>query len=162
MDTSKSWQNTIVNILKLISEHSVCLKLKTAALIIKDGQIISTGLNNVFPCYLDCDKYWKQRYTELKIEITFQEWQDTIEFKNMHREWSKKYEVHAESDALKWLNKDQINGCILYSLYSPCNGCAKEIISKGIKIIYYVHLYKHGIDALETLRNNNIICIQIY
>jgi dCMP deaminase len=155
------WQVTLGKILTLISEHAVCLKLKTAALVVKDGQIIATGFNRTLSHYVECDKYWKQQYTEFKINIDFIQWLDTEDFKLRHREWSKKYEIHAESDALKWLNKDQIDNAILYSLHSPCDACAKEIIAKGIKLVYYVNIYKHGKEALETLRNNNIICIQI-
>lgn len=137
-------------------------KLNTAAMIVKDNQIISTGINGTFPGHTECIEKWKSYYDEhifkTRSNSTFDKWINTDQFRQLHREWSRKYEIHAEANCLRWLPPNDDN-YVLYTLYSPCDLCAKDIVTHNIKTIYYKYLYKHGEEALNTLAEYGIKCI---
>jgi deoxycytidylate deaminase len=100
-------------------------------------------------------------YKKMNLEITFEEWLKTDDFKDSHREWSKLYEVHAEANALTGISKANAHNCVMYSLYAPCDACAKAIKSYGISTVYYKHKYKHGDAALQRLNLLGVNCVQV-
>lgn len=156
-----SWHNVYIEILQTLIRRCSCLKLKTAAIIVKDTQIIALGYNGTFAKHIECDSHWREVYRKKQSHIPFEDWLATDEFRLKHREWSKVNEIHAESNALRWLSRDVSQTCVMYTLYSPCSACTKEIIAHGVKTVYYKHKYKHGDHALITLWNADIPCIQI-
>ena len=44
--------------------------------------------------------------------------------------------IHAEMNALMFAKRD-LENCILYTLYAPCENCLKHILQSGIKRIIY-------------------------
>lgn len=44
--------------------------------------------------------------------------------------------IHAEMNAMMFAKRD-LEGCILYTLYAPCEHCLKHILQSGIKKIIY-------------------------
>lgn len=157
-----SWNKTFKDILEVFTRRSKCLKYKTAAMIVCGSQILSFGYNGAFSKCKECDEYWHQYYLKKRISVSFDEWILTKEFRTLHREWSKTNEIHAEVNTLNWISKrDVTDEYILYTTYSPCDACSKEIISYGIKHIRYVYEYPSGADALIRLRDAGVKCIQI-
>lgn len=154
-----SWCKTFMNIVEIIAERSLCLKLKTASIVVRGSQIISIGYNGTFCGSVECNEFWFKFHKEKKINTDFAQWIETDEFKKLHREWSKSYEIHAEANALRWVANAGDN--VLYTLYSPCHICMKDIISHGCKIVYYKYRYKHDNDSCEILQSVGIKCIQI-
>jgi dCMP deaminase len=157
-----SWDKIFIDILEIIKDRSTCLKIKTAALIVKDTQIISIGYNGTFAKCTECADYWYEKYKQMNSGMSFDEWLLTREFRDGHREWSKSYEIHAESNALSWISKHDNCKYIMYSLYSPCDACAKEIIKykNVIDRVIYKNKYSRGDDALKRLRDMEIPCYQ--
>lgn len=127
---------SFINIAKEIAKASKCVSKQVGAVIVKDGRILSTGYNGTPPGYQNCCDYWNGEYTK------------------DHHEWSKKYEIHAEMNAIIWAARNgiQIEGSTIYSTYEPCSECSKNIIASGIKEIVYLkeyeHLNKEEIDKL--------------
>ncbi len=161
MDLRPSWNKTFIDIVEVLAKRSLCLKLKTAAIIVKDTQIISIGYNGTYSKCIECNEFWKEEHKKNNLTISFDEWLNTEEFKDMHREWSKLYEVHAEANALANIKRADANNCVMYTLYAPCDACAKAIKAYGIQLVYYKHKYKHGDDALERLNKLQVSCVQI-
>jgi dCMP deaminase len=116
-----------INIAHEIATGSKCVSKHTWAIIVKDNRILSTGYNGTPAWYINCDEYWKWEYT-----------QD-------HHDWSYKYEIHAEMNALIWAARNgiKIEWATLYSTYQPCFDCTRAIIAWGIKKIVYKEKYKH-------------------
>ncbi|MFA5211323.1 MAG: deaminase [Patescibacteria group bacterium] len=56
--------------------------------------------------------------------------------------------IHAEMNAILFAKKD-LEDCVLYTLYAPCDNCLKHIIQSGIKKI----IYKNYI--VESKKTNN-------
>ena len=158
------WEKLFMEITEKICERSLCLKYRTASIITDGTQIISIGYNGTFSHQQECCDYWKDHYEKNikkdgKVDsLTFDQWLQTEEFKLLHREWSLENEVHAEINALNWISKRLVNAnYTLYTYLSPCENCAKSIISYGIKKVYYRIPHK----SLEVLIKNNITCIKI-
>lgn len=154
-----TWDETFAEMLKILAKRSSCLKYTTATLITHDTQIVSIGYNGTSNGSEECIDYWKK---QCPVNVPLKEYTKTDEFKTLHRPWSKIYESHAESNALRYINKRDIDDSYtLYTLYSPCDLCAKEIISYGIKHIKYLYKYPSGENALNLLKDKNISCIQM-
>ncbi len=155
-----TWNKTFMDIVEKIAERSLCLKYKTACIIVDGTQIISIGYNGTQSHCIECSDYWKEYHKDKDLSI-FEEWIQSDNFKDLHREWSKKNEIHAESNALTWISKRLVNNYTLYTLYSPCDLCAKEILNYGIKNIYYRYQYPSGKDSLKLLEGKGIVIKQV-
>jgi dCMP deaminase len=152
-----SFPQLFMNICEMVAERSLCLKIKTASIVVKGSQILAIGYNGTQSGAVECSEHWYKCWCdEGKAGGNFQQWIETDGFKVRHRTWSIAEEIHAEANALAWISKRDVlahsNDYVMYTLYSPCDTCAKTIINHGIKKLYYRKLYKHGSDALTRLR----------
>lgn len=160
--TRPSWDKSFGDIINVFAQRSKCLKYKTAAMVVSGTQIMSFGYNGTISKCQECDEYWRSYYLKNRITIPYNEWIHSPHFRTLHREWSKVNEVHAEVNALNWISKRDIdNTYVLYTTYSPCDACAKEIIAYGIKYIKFIEEYPSGQDALNQLRSSGVICQKI-
>ena len=109
------------------------------------------------------DALCKQNSSNSQVDDGFVKFINSNDFRMLHRDWSMANEVHAEINALNWIPKGNVDSSyILYTLYSPCDNCAKTIISYGIKNIVYKYKYKHGDMALMRFAENNVKCKQVH
>lgn len=118
------------NFLKIafeIGEGSKCVSKKTWAIIVLDTRILSTGYTGTPAGYINCSDYWGWKYTK------------------DHHDWSIKYEIHAEMNALVWAARQgiSIEGATVYVTLQPCFQCTKNIVAAGIKRIVYANTYAH-------------------
>lgn len=164
------WPTIFMDICETIRKRSLCLKYQTSALIISGTQIKAVGYNGTAPKRKECCEYWKDYYDssdEIKNEYPYyDDWLKSEQFRNLHSKWSTLHESHAEMNALAWVSKaDVTDEYVLYTYYSPCEQCAKNILFYGIKKVYYRIEYKgrshSGLSGLEYLREGNVECIQI-
>ncbi len=129
-----------INIAYEIASASKCISRHTGAIIVKDGRIVSTGYNGTPPGYINCDEYWDGVYT------------------SEHHDWSYKYEIHAEMNAIVWAARQWIavEGATIYCTYEPCFDCIRAIIAAGMKHIVFSEKYKHHEGAeIETFVHDN-------
>ena len=115
--TRPSWNETFMDMAVLISKRSPDPHTKVGAVIVNDlNHIVGIGYNGL-PRGCDPKDY------------------------PMERPQKYDYFVHAEANAI--LNSiTDLKGCKLFSTLSPCQECAKLIIQKGIKEVYYKD-YRH-------------------
>ncbi len=139
-----SWDKTFMDVCEVMAKRSTCCKLKTAAIIVSDNRIISTGYNGTPNGSPHCDTHFKHR----SITQIFQE----------HKQWTIDNELHAERNAIYFAAKNGValKNTTMYSLYSPCINCAKGILSCGIKKIYYKHLYHKGKEGIKLLAASGV------
>ena len=104
-------------------------RLKVGCLIVKDGQIISQGVNGTPVGWVT----------------------NTCEDENNVTEWFVK---HAEVQALNKLRNSTVTakGAALYVSHSPCKFCALDIIDAGISKVYFKEAYRDltGVELLES------------
>lgn len=132
---NSKWNNTYLEIAKLISKHSKAERKKVGAILVKDNRIISIGYNGTpkgFDNICEIDGITKPEV------------------------------LHAESNCISKCCKstESSENAILYVTLSPCLECAKLIIQCGIKGVYYSELY-HDINGIELLTKANIFCYEI-
>jgi len=114
---------------------SHCNRKQVAALLVKNGVIISDGYNGTpsgFPnaCENDLgETHW--------------------------------YVLHAEANAILKVAKSTNNahGSTLYITLSPCKDCCKLILQSGITRMVYLKAYKDT-TAIDFLRNSGIEVVQ--
>jgi len=107
---------------------------KVGCIIVSGGRILSTGYNGTPSKYTNCCDYWNNEYTE------------------EHHDWSNKYEIHAEMNAIIWAARQEISidGSTLYCTLEPCVQCTKNIAASGIKKIVYDTHYNSKEDKEIT------------
>jgi dCMP deaminase len=144
--------NSIVSYMKItqiIAQRSNCLGAQVGAIIVKDDRILSTGYNGTPKGYPNCCDVWDHQITP------------------EHYEWSKKYEIHAEQNAIIWAARKgiSIEGSDMYTTMRPCAQCTKLIIGSGIKNIYYNEDYSKEYhlnnEMEEFILNNGINIIKV-
>jgi dCMP deaminase len=171
----------------LLSKRSTCQRIKTAALVVKNNNIISFGYNGVPSNHRHCNDFWldffkctKYKYEGtipdnltnfynyivkdhgFKLEMvpnTYQEFIESKIFSYYHHLWSDVNELHAELNAL--LQSSNTKDATLYTLYSPCKQCSKSIIAAGIICVVYHKEYDRDIEGLSLLRESKVMIIKL-
>lgn len=112
-----TWKECFTEMAVLISQRSKDPNTQVGAVIVDtDNVIVSIGYNG-FPRGCSDDKF---------------PWDKGDGMNN-----KKLYVCHAEMNAIINTNKD-LNNCKIYTTLFPCNECAKVIIQKKIRKIYYL------------------------
>lgn len=151
------------NVLKEYENLSTCDRLHVAALLVKDGRILSVGYNGVPAGNCHCNTQFKhieknnekeyyQKTKEGWISLTEEE------YRKNHHEFSEANEIHAETNCLCTALKNNVNisGCSMVLSVSPCQKCAKMILASGVNEVLYVDEYDASTEGNDFLRNNGV------
>lgn len=116
-----------MNIAHEIAELSHCVSHKVGVILVKDGRILSTGINGTPKKFKNCDQVFDKKNFN----------------RDDHHKFSENYEIHAETNAIAFAaeNGISIKDSIMYSTLHPCNNCLKMICNSGIKKIFYDEEY---------------------
>ena len=130
-----------MDLAKLISKRSHCIKKQVGAVLTKDTRIISLGYNGPPAGTHNCD-------------IDF-----PVDGCARDRKGSCSLALHAEENAILYAAKNKVGleGAVLYQTLSPCIACARIIFTMGIKKVIYLDSYAEykgittdeGIDFLQ-------------
>ncbi len=117
-----------MQIAKLVSKRSTCVRRDVGAVIVKDKHIISTGYNGA------------PRGLEHCLDIGCIRKKNNVPSGKMHELCRA---IHAEQNAIiqASLNGASTEGATLYCTHSPCVICAKMIINAKIRKVYYSEGY---------------------
>lgn len=123
---------TLMRICKEFASLSHCVSQKVACIAVKDGRIISTGINGTASGFVNCDSIFNEQDFNREDHHTF----------------SETYEIHAEMNMVLYAAKNGIalNGATIYCTLHPCWQCVKNLSALGIKKIFYNEVY----DRLTT------------
>lgn len=167
-----SWHQLFIKISLQIAERSTCLKIRVGAVLTRDNRIISIGYNGTPAGQDHCEthfrKFFDEQYKDDWMGLTPKHltWEDFLQsdvFKEIHHEFVKTNEIHAEANAILYAAKSGIstNNSVLYTVYSPCTHCAKSLLQAGIKEVYFKEFYERDDGALDFLNRNGIKCQQV-
>lgn len=143
-------------------EGSTCARLKVGCCIFnKAGRCVITSYNGTISEMINCNEI----FDITNLTIDFDKWHQidqTInkrsgkmvvsreEFMVLHHNFSEKYEIHAEMNAILNLNKTNSNvnlsDCSIMITTQPCVNCMKLIAASGIKTVYYLEKYDRNND----------------
>ena len=159
MDIGK-WDTTFMKIATDMAQMSHCAAKKVCCVLVKDGQIISSGINGTPKNFVNCDDLFKKLagvWHILDTHVDKELWVE-CESQDMHNKWSKKYEIHAEQNAIAKAASKGISteGATAYVTYSPCTPCTKLLIAAGIKRVVIGTIYDDDPEAFELLNNCQI------
>lgn len=159
------YKNLYTTVLNEYETLSTCDRLHVAALLVKDGRILSVGYNGVPQGQPHCTCFFK--HEDDKYYIAYDE-QNPQEFKEVtesdyrfhHHQFSEKCEIHAEMNCLAFAlrNNISVSDCEMVLSVAPCINCAKLIASSGIKTIHYVKHYDRSSDGEDFLKLCGISC----
>lgn len=135
------WDEYFLDIARLVSSRSTCLRRKVGAIIVKDTRILTTGYNGAPAGLRHCNVTGCLR-ERLKIPS------------------GERHELcrglHAEENAIIQAARYGVSiiGATLYATHQPCCPCAKSLINAGIKKIvilsgYPDHLAKEMLEEAE-------------
>lgn len=117
-----------------VAKESNCVSMQAGAVLSKDGHIISTGYNGTPKGATNCCDLFSERSVE-------------------HSEWSEKYEVHAEMNAILYCPVST-QGSDMVITHSPCWNCTKHIVAAGVKsILFDERYYRMTDEEYETAKN---------
>jgi dCMP deaminase len=108
---------------KEFSGLSKCVSRQVAALVVKDGRIITTGINGTLPGKVNCCERFGPDFD-----------------REVHHEWSLKNELHAEINAI-CRSTESIQGSTVYMTLEPCQSCSLLLVASGVKRVVFSRLY---------------------
>jgi len=123
-----SWEMYFMEIAKVVSKRSTCLRRQVGAIIVKDKRILTTGYNGAPRGLAHC------------LDIGCLRNLAGVESGHSHELCRG---LHAEQNAIIQAATYgvSIEGGVLYSTHQPCVLCTKMLINAGIKAIYYIEPY---------------------
>lgn len=149
-----SWDEYFMEIAKLTSQRSNCIKRRVGCIIVKDKRILSLGYNgtpiNSLNCYQGGCKRCMDQYTQ----------SDTITAKHLDLCMC----LHAEENAILFVPKSDLKDSTIYITLIPCISCVKKILQSQIKRVVYIENYSPELDAItiDILKSNNVEISKFY
>ncbi|MDD5465784.1 MAG: cytidine/deoxycytidylate deaminase family protein [Candidatus Omnitrophica bacterium] len=136
-----SWDEYFLEMAKLVSKRSTCLRRSVGAVLVRDKRILATGYNGAPSGLKHCVEIGCLRQ---KLKIPSGERHELCRA------------LHAEQNALiqASLHGISVKGATLYSTTQPCVICAKMLINAGIREIAITHGYpdKMSMDLLKQAK----------
>jgi len=129
-----SWPEYFMNIARLISERSTCLRRKVGAVAVKDRRILATGYNGAPAGVAHCDTAGC-----LRAQLGIPSGQRHEICRGLHAEQNVIIQaaVHGVS----------LSGAELYCTNQPCVICAKTLINCNIAAIWFAGSYPDELAA---------------
>jgi len=138
-----SWDEYFMKIARVVSSRSNFMKRKVAAIIVKDGRIISTGYNGTPRGTVNCNEGGCPRCNA---------------FDPSGQKLSECFCSHAEENAIVQASYHGIGikDSTLYTTFSPCLLCTKMIINSGLFEVVYNEAYPLAGEAIGLLKQAKI------
>lgn len=142
-----SWDRYFMEIARVVSSRSTCLRRSVGAVLVKDLRILATGYNGAPAGLAHCEVTGCVR-RELSIP--------TGERHELCRG------LHAEQNVIiqAAVHGVPVKGATLYTTVEPCAVCAKMLINAGIAEIKYAEMYEDPL-ARSMLREAGISLVHV-
>ena len=124
-----------------LAKLSKCIRLHVGCLLVKNGRVLSTGVNGTPSGYINC------------CDAQFED----------HHSWSSRHEIHAELNAIIWAARTgtSIEGATAYVTHSPCEQCTKNLIAVGVaRIVYDIQYDRNPQEELSRFCRENHVAIE--
>lgn len=141
------WGSYFMEIARIVSMRSTCLRRNVGAVIVKDKRILSTGYNGAPSGLRHC------------LEVSCLREQMKIAPGERHELCRG---LHAEQNAIiqAAYHGVSINGAHLYCTHLPCSICIKMLINAGISEVYYEDGYPDEL-SLSLIEESTILLKKI-
>lgn len=134
---------TYIDIAKTIAYRSTCRHRDQGAVLAKNNHVVSVGYNGSAPGQSHC------------IDLEYCAKAEGLPCRAEG--------LHAESNAIAFAAKLGINieGSVLYTVYSPCRVCCNMLKVTGIAEVIYTEVYTGFPEGPEYLKELGILCRKI-
>ncbi len=132
--TRFSWDESFIAHALIAAYRSSCRQIHTGCVIVKNKRIIASGYNGRAP-----------GFEENCLEDRCEKQEQEIEALNMLTCLGS----HAETNALLQPTLEANKRATIYSVYSPCYACAKQIAAAEIAEIVYLKPYEKELAAVK-------------
>lgn len=152
-----TWDDTFIDFCDILSKRSTCARLHTAAVIVKDNNVISIGYNGNCSGAEHCSDYWYNEYSKKYAhQGTWDQFLTSKFFYDEHHKYAVQNEIHGELNAVINAARNNLSceGATMYTLYSPCIECTKLIIASRIKRIVFRDYYNRDTAGFEHLKKH--------
>ena len=141
------WDSYFMEIARIVSMRSTCLRRNVGAVIVKDKRILSTGYNGAPSGLKHC------------LEVSCLREQMKIAPGERHELCRG---LHAEQNAIiqAAYHGVSIDGAHLYCTHLPCSICIKMLINAGIGEVYYMDGYPDEL-SLRLIDESDILLKKI-
>lgn len=138
-----NWDEYFMEIAKVVSLRSNCIKRKVAAVIVKDKRIISTGYNGTPRGVKNCNEGGCPRCNS---------------FTNSGAKLDECLCSHGEENAITQAayHGVSIKESTIYTTFSPCLSCTKMIINSGIKEVVFNANYPLSEISIKLLKEAGV------
>lgn len=120
----KTWDRIWFDVAQTISQRSRCDRAQIGAVIVNsDQRIISTGYNGAaagYPTNGGCMNWCERAQGKTGLGSAYDGCPS----------------IHAEANALLYVDRSAIHGATIYVTAPPCMNCAKLISNSGVKSVY--------------------------
>lgn len=129
-----SWEKFFLDLARMVSTRSTCLRRQVGAVVVRDKRILSTGYNGAPTGLVHCDQAGCIR-EQLKVPS------------------GERHEIcraiHAEQNAIIQAATFGVSlaGATIYVTHHPCVLCSKMIINSGIRQVVYLDGYPDRLSA---------------
>ncbi|MDR2902031.1 MAG: cytidine/deoxycytidylate deaminase family protein [Lactobacillales bacterium] len=139
-----SWDEYFLEVMHALAKRATCDRGRTAALIVKDNQIVVSGYVGSPPGLPHCDDVG-----HMMKSVTHEN--GTVTNHCMRT-------IHAEANALCQAAKRgvSVDGGTLYCKLAPCRNCAMLVIAAGIKRIVAEYKYHAGGESEEMFKQAGV------
>jgi len=140
------------------ARRSHAVRRKVGCVLVKDGEVLSTGLNGMPPKWPTevCEEEERSGHWTISQEYPYED--DLGTYKLVTKPECR----HAEVAALEkmWNSHNTTKGADCFVTTSPCKNCSIKLLTAGIKSVYYREQYTDT-SGLAYLKANNVMVEQI-
>jgi len=128
------WDTYFMEMAKLASRRSSCLRRAVGAVLVRDKRLLATGYNGVPSGVTHCEETGCLRE---KLQVPSGERHELCRG------------LHAEQNAIiqAALHGVSTKGAVLYCTTLPCIICAKMLINSGVRKVYYLDGYSDSLTG---------------
>lgn len=146
--TRPGWDEYFMEITRLVSRRSTCLRRQVGAVVVKDKNILASGYNGVPTGITHCAETGCLR---AKLNVPSGERHELCRG------------LHAEQNAIIQAARHgtNIDGATLYSTTMPCIICAKMIINAGIRRVVYEEGYADELSR-EMVAESGLVVVKFH
>jgi len=130
-----SWDEYFMEITRLVSTRSTCLRRKVGAIFVKEKRVLSTGYNGAPRGLSHC------------LEVGCLREEQNIPSGERHELCRG---IHAEQNAIIQASTSgiDISGAVLYTTHHPCSLCLKMLLNVSVDRIFYLEGYPDELSRI--------------
>lgn len=152
-DGRPTWEDTWMDVARVVGRRSRCVRRQVGAVVVNyDNRLIATG-------YAGPPAKWKA------VGLCSQWCPRSAASSNPGASYHDCISIHAETNALLFVDRDSANGGTLFSTSVPCWACAKMISNSGlVRVVFEIdHVndaHRNPLDAIKLMRDCGMIIVE--